>query len=539
MITDKFADLTITKKVTFSVLVVLFLLLTICGVLLNGFVKSRLTSSYLDAVHTLASTLEVGAKGSLERGQMKNFKKLLADQNETKGVVDISLYDLSGRLNLSSSESDRPVEQLEGSLVARLADKGQAVQEIHNDILLIYSPQMVKADCIRCHPTWHEGRLGGVITLAYDLNELNQNVAIFQRAIFVGTPVLLLIISLVTFLIAKNITLPLINMTEAMGQLAADDLDIEIPARGRLDEIGRMSDAVLVFQKNAVEKKRITEALQSMADAFESSIGGVISSIFKAVEDLNSSAELLSSTANESSQQSSKVAVSSEETSESVSAVSDAMSQLALAEEEIERQILASSDVVHDAAAKAETTGQMVASLAAASKKIEEVTRLISNIAGQTDLLAINATIEAARAGEVGKGFAVVANEVKELSKETAAATTNINDQIKGIQSASADVSTSLESFREIIVQLNEISASIQKAVEQQNTIAEDVNLRTGKAETGTRQVAENIAVVIKAADDTTKAAVHVVENADDLSRQADVLKEEMKKFLDQVRATA
>lgn len=77
--------------------------------------------------------------------------------------------------------------------------------------------------------------------------------------------------------------------------------------------------------------------------------------------------------------------------------------------------------------------------LSEAAQRIGDVVKIITEIAEQTDLLALNATIGSARAGEAGRGFAVVALEVKSLASQTARATEEISSHINGMQEATQD----------------------------------------------------------------------------------------------------
>ena len=128
--------------------------------------------------------------------------------------------------------------------------------------------------------------------------------------------------------------------------------------------------------------------------------------------------------------------------------------------------------VAESAVAKASSMTAEVQALSRASASVGDVIRIISGIADQTNLLALNATIEAARAGELGRGFAVVAGEVKDLARETAAATQRVSSQITGIQTSTDSVSAGIRATSEVIGQLDAVQARIGEALEQQERMA-------------------------------------------------------------------
>ena len=113
-----------------------------------------------------------------------------------------------------------------------------------------------------------------------------------------------------------------------------------------------------------------------------------------------------------------------------------------------------------------------VEALGSASAAVGDVIAIISAIADQTNLLALNATIEAARAGELGRGFAVVASEVKDLARETAAATKRVSDQIASIQASSRSVAAGIHATSEVISRLDAVQARIGDVLEEQVQMA-------------------------------------------------------------------
>ncbi|CAM5224097.1 Methyl-accepting chemotaxis sensory transducer with Cache sensor OS=Ureibacillus acetophenoni OX=614649 GN=SAMN05877842_103159 PE=3 SV=1 [Ureibacillus acetophenoni] len=277
-----------------------------------------------------------------------------------------------------------------------------------------------------------------------------------------------ILIVIISFIIVRSITKPIISVTNRMNVVASGDLSIEPLAIKSRDELGELSNNFNIMVVNI--KQLVTEIRTASEQVASSSEQLTASSEETAQSTEQVSASIQSIASNSESQ-----AIITDEAKQVVTEISHGIARISsniqetntIAEEAViaaknGSQVIDNSinqmQFVEKKTTKASNT---IHALGKKSTEIGDIISVITNIADQTNLLALNAAIEAARAGEYGKGFAVVAEEVRKLAEQSSQASGQIRELINEIQS---EIDASIKAINEGSFAVNDGKAFVEKA---------------------------------------------------------------------------
>ena len=329
-------------------------------------------------------------------------------------------------------------------------------------------------------------------------------------------------------------------------------------AAGVLRQLGgEPAAAVAVMQR--IADGDLSASVDAPPGSLLHSLGSMVASLRSLIQEINRSAALLVGNAEEISRASTEVSAAAGQQADATSAMAAAIEQLTVSSTHIsdsardtendsrEAMSLAgegngrvrqASGAIQKIAATVTDASERIRALEGRALQISSIANVIKDIAGQTNLLALNAAIEAARAGEQGRGFAVVADEVRKLAERTSTATTEIEQMIAGIQGDTAGaVGAMNEALPEVEqgVQLAQSAAESLQAIENGagRTLerVREVAAATQEQGSASTSIAQRVEQIAQMVEETTATVRSTADNAVQLERIAQGLQAQIARF--------
>ncbi len=280
------------------------------------------------------------------------------------------------------------------------------------------------------------------------------------------------------------------RVTDMAKEIARGNLMVEAKERSGQDELMHAIQGMIMNLRHLVTD--ISGGVQTVASS-ATELSAVSSQTAQSVATLTGKTSTVAAAAEESSANTTSVAASMEQAATNLTSVASATEEMSATIGEIASNSEKARAISQKAGQQAASVSALMQQLGSAAQEIGQVTETITDISSQTNLLALNATIEAARAGAAGKGFAVVANEIKELARQTAAATEDIKAKIGGVQSSAGSAIADIEKITSVVAEVGQIVSGIAAAIEEQAAVTRDVAGNIAQATAGVQEANERV----------------------------------------------
>ena len=516
--------------------------------------KHALEKAANDQADSIFASLAIGARGSIEQGEMDLFSKLLVDLGKIPNVEEIGLCNPNGTVDYSNNKTSVSQPLKSENLQKVVAGGDQLFQEQQGDSLLLMRGQRLEQSCLQCHSDAKIGDLKGVLYVRYSLRPLRKaeaGMVAFTAAaarnstmtgVATGLGGLLLATLGVYLLLGRLVRRPLLNLEEMIGEMGKGHLDRRLRLTGD-DEIGQIGRTMDDFADNL--EREVVGSLQKLAQGdltfqvtprderddirnalkkLGTDLNGLLGEVRNAGEQIAGGAVQVSDSSQSLSQGATQQASSLEEISASMHQLSSQTQHNA------ENATQANQLAVQARSGADEGNGQMrqmvsaMAEINASSQNISKIIKVIDEIAFQTNLLALNAAVEAARAGVHGKGFAVVAEEVRNLAARSAKAAKETAELIEGsvrmTENGSQIADRTAQALQQIVGDVTKVTDLVAEIAAASNEQAQ-----------GIAQVSQGVTQIDQVTQQNTANAEESAAAAEELSSQAAQLRGMLGRF--------
>ncbi|MGE4556379.1 MAG: methyl-accepting chemotaxis protein [Desulfovibrionaceae bacterium] len=456
---------------------------------------------------------------------------------------------------VSPRNPDNTPTELELGALKKLKAENLPELVLHEDGQIRYfRPIKLTQDCLACHGDpkgsadpiggtregWRVGEIHGAFEIVQSLDRAEDRVLRAQATVAGWTVAVLAIVFFLTWWVAKkSVVHPLLRIQAYAGDVASGRLDAEPKGSfgaelAKLKEaiqsmVGRLKEQMAAAQAKSKEAKQEAErAEQAMLTAQQqgqrvstllekmTTVAGEASEIAHQVasasEELSAQVDMVSKGAGIQSERTEQTATAMEEMNATVMEVARSSGSAAESADKSRMKAQEGEDVVEHmmAAIKKvnDRTQQLKGEMSELGRQANDINKIldvISEIADQTNLLALNAAIEAARAGEAGRGFAVVADEVRKLAEKTMLATKEVGEAISAIQDSA---NTNIESMDQAET---EVQQATNLAQESGSALREIVSLA--------HNASDQVRSIAASADQQSAASEEINRAVDDISR--------------------
>jgi methyl-accepting chemotaxis protein len=371
---------------------------------------------------------------------------------------------------------------------------------------------------------------GWYISASSYMMDFNSSANQILHILFISLGISLVLGAILTYLFASSFSKPITAIAEKASKIADGDLTIELSNVKNKDEIG---DLARSFNQMSLNLKDMIHQINSSAEQVAASseeLSATSEQATKATEQISSAIQEVASGSETQVASSEQSAIAMEEITIGIQRIAEFSSTVLdstlKATELSKRGNDSLQQAIHQMDAieiGAKNTMGDIQQLTELSQEIGKIIELITGIADQTNLLALNAAIEAARAGEHGKGFAVVADEVRKLAEQSRISAAQVVDLIKEVQKRTEAASrgmvvstTEVELGKKVIDQTEEAFHQILTAVEQVNSQIEEVSATSEQISANTQEVAASIEQLAEIAKDASLGSQNVAASSEE-----------------------